>query len=59
MMCFRDRNFCSQSEECANKKCPDNFNKLQQESARAWMGANAPVAFTDLKTKECGFKEVK
>ena len=48
MMCFKDRSFCSASEDCEVKSCNRNFNTHQQKLAEQWwkgMKREPPVSF--------------
>ena len=58
-MCYRDMTFCSRSDECAHKECYRNFNEERKAGSIAWWGGeDAPICFGDMKTDECGYKEV-
>lgn len=57
MICYKDRSYCSFSDECANKSCDRNFTDADAVAlARWWGGKAAPVAYMPMKTANCGYR---
>ena len=62
-LCYKDKSFCSASEQCRNKECYRYFGKEQQEDAKKWWDTfgvwegkpeEAPIAFMDFSAN-CGY----
>ena len=58
MICFQDRSFCAESDQCDNDRCGSRWTpELRQQAVKWWGGDDAPVAFMSMKDT-CGkFKE--
>lgn len=54
-MCYRDRAFCAQSEDCANDNCTRKFGEKDKVLAEKWWGGeDYPVAMSPFKyTTSC------
>ena len=56
MLCYRDRTWCSQ--RCGNEECDRNFTDGERIAAIEWWGGETfPIAFSNFKTKDCGYIE--
>lgn len=63
MICFRDRSYCSMSDQCAtsNEKCGRKFTEEDRIAAEKWwagMEGEPPVAFMNLAL-DCGMYQPK
>lgn len=61
MITYKDMTFCVRSSramgvECGNVKCERYFTEEDREKAVA---VDLPVAWSDMKTADCGFVERK
>ena len=57
MICYRDRSYCSESENCANVGCGRRFTEQDAIAGEKWWGSkDFPVAYMDCKTDDCGFE---
>ena len=61
MICYRDTQFCSDAEQCANHKdCSRWFSPEEKERADKWWGGpGAPVAFGPFRDHCNKWEEIK